>query len=92
MLEGSLLADTTPEELLSNAVGNVWSVSIDAATALDLQARYQVSGMVSQRTGVNLRILSLTRPIEIAKVVEPPLEYAYLVASGTRPAASKSSK
>jgi RNA polymerase sigma factor (sigma-70 family) len=85
--EGKLLADTTPEDLLSNAVGKVWSVTTDTATALDLQARYQVSGMVSQRVGVNLRILSVTQPVEIAELVEPTLEDAYLVASGTKIAA-----
>jgi hypothetical protein len=85
--EGKLLADTTPEDLLSNAVGKVWSVTTDTATALDLQARYQVSGMVSQRAGVNLRILSVTQPVEIAELVEPTLEDAYLVASGTKIAA-----
>ena len=85
--EGKLLADTTPEDLLSNAVGKVWSVTTDTATALDIQARYQVSGMVSQRAGVNLRILSVTQPLEIAELIEPTLEDAYLVASGTKIAA-----
>src|SRR5215469_13854312 len=82
--EGKLLADTTPEDLLRNAVGKVWSVTTDAARAMDLQIRYQVSGMVSQRAGINLRILSLTRPVENAEIVEPTLEDAYLIASGSK--------
>jgi ABC-type multidrug transport system ATPase subunit len=85
--EGKLLADTTPEELLSNAVGKVWSVTTDTAQALDLQARYQVSGMISQRAGINLRILSLTRPVENAEIIDPTLEDAYLIAIGSKIAA-----
>jgi ABC-type multidrug transport system ATPase subunit len=82
--EGKLLADTTPEALLSNAVGKVWSVTTDTAQAMDLQLRYQVSGMVSQHAGINLRILSLTRPMENAEIIEPTLEDAYLIASGSK--------
>ena len=80
--QGRVLADTTPEALLADTAGKVWSVTTDQATALQLQASYQVSTMVNQLHGVTLRIVSATRPHEAAVVVDPSLEDAYLLATG----------
>jgi ABC-2 type transport system ATP-binding protein len=80
--KGRVLADTTPEALLATARGEVWSVTVDQATALHLQASSQVSTMVTQMGGVTLRIVSATRPHEAAVVVDPSLEEAYLLATG----------
>jgi len=80
--EGRVLSDTTPEGLLAQAAGSVWSVTVDQATALQLQASYQVSTMVNQMHGVTLRIVSATRPHEAAVVIDPSLEDAYLLATG----------
>nr|WP_244422631.1 ABC transporter ATP-binding protein [Ktedonobacter racemifer] len=80
--EGRVLADTTPEALLASAAGSVWSVTTDQATALQLQASYQVSTMVNQVHGITLRIVSATRPHEAAVVIDPSLEEAYLLATG----------
>ncbi len=79
--EGRVLADTTPEALLATAAGKVWSVTTDRATALQLQARYQVSTMVNQMNGITLRLISATRPHEAAVVIDPSLEDAYLLAT-----------
>src|SRR5690348_3143552 len=78
--EGHMLADTTPEALLTNTIGKVWSMTTDQATAMQLQATYQVSTMVNQLGGVTLRLISLTRPHEAAVVIDPSLEDAYLLA------------
>jgi ABC-2 type transport system ATP-binding protein len=80
--EGRVLADTTPEALLAQTVGAVWSVTTDQATAMKLQTCYQVSTMVNQLHGVTLRIVSATRPHEAAVVIDPSLEDAYLLATG----------
>lgn len=80
--EGRVLADTTPEALLARTAGSVWSATVDQATALQLQASYQVSTMVNQMSGLTLRIVSTTRPHETAVVVDPSLEEAYLLATG----------
>jgi ABC-2 type transport system ATP-binding protein len=80
--EGRVLSDTTLEALLATARGGVWSVTVDQATALHLQASSQVSTMVNQMGGVTLRIVSPTRPHEAAVVVDPSLEEAYLLATG----------
>jgi len=79
--EGRVLADTTPEALLARTAGSVWSVTVDQATALQLQASYQVSTMINQMNGLTLRIVSTTRPHETAVVVDPSLEEAYLLAT-----------
>jgi ABC-type multidrug transport system ATPase subunit len=80
--EGRVLSDTTPSALLARTAGSVWSVTVDQATALQLQTSYQVSTMVNQMNGVTLRIVSSTRPHEAAVVVDPSLEEAYLLATG----------
>jgi ABC-type multidrug transport system ATPase subunit len=79
---GRVLADTTPDALLATAVGKVWSVATDEATALRLQATDQVSTRVNQLGGVTLRVFSATRPHEAAVSVEPSLEEAYLLVTG----------
>jgi ABC-2 type transport system ATP-binding protein len=86
--EGRVLADTTPEALLAGAAGKVWSVTTDRATAMRLQATYQVSTMVSQMSGITLRIVSATHPHEAAVVVDPSLEDAYLLVTGRQDAAA----
>ncbi len=79
---GQVLTDTTPEALLANTVGKVWSVTTDQTTSLQLQATYPVSTMVNQLGDVTLRLISATRPHEAAVVIEPSLEDAYLLATG----------
>jgi ABC-type multidrug transport system ATPase subunit len=80
--EGRVLSDTTPEALLAKTRGAVWSVTVDQATALQLQATSQVSTMVNQMGGITLRIVSPMRPHAAAVVVDPSLEEAYLLATG----------
>src|SRR5262245_38263252 len=80
--EGQAVAETTPEQLLARAAGQVWSVTVDPATAVELQAAYLVSAMITQRDGVTLRVVSARRPHERAVGMEPTLEDAYLLAIG----------
>lgn len=80
--EGRVLSDTTPEALLARTAGSVWSVTVDHVTAIQLQATYQVSTMITQANGITLRIVSPTRPHEAAVTVSPSLEEAYLGAVG----------
>jgi ABC-type multidrug transport system ATPase subunit len=82
---GAVVADTSPEGLLARAAGQVWSVTVDSATALRLQRAFQVSALVQHTGGVSLRIVSPTRPAESAAPIEPTLEDAYLLAVGETP-------
>jgi ABC-2 type transport system ATP-binding protein len=79
--EGRMLVDTTPETLLAQTAGSVWSVTTDQNTATRLQMTYQVSTMINQMNGITLRIVSPTRPHEEAVIVDPSLEEAYLLAT-----------
>ncbi|HET9015542.1 MAG TPA: ATP-binding cassette domain-containing protein [Thermomicrobiaceae bacterium] len=81
---GQIAADTSPEVLIAAASGCVWSVTVDAATAVGLQAAGSVSAMVTDARGVTLRLISATRPHEVAVPAEPTLEDAYLVAVNER--------
>jgi ABC-type multidrug transport system ATPase subunit len=85
--EGRLLADTTPDELLAAAAGKVWTATVDAATAHRLQGGHQISALVSRPNGVLLRIIGEARPHESAVPVEPTLEDAYLLTTGSLPPA-----
>ncbi len=80
-----MLVDTTPEALLNEARGKVWSIDTDQMTALRLQAIYQVSAMIQTSEGASLRIISPTRPHELAEPAEPHLEDAYLLVTELQP-------
>lgn len=84
---GQITADTTPQELLTQAAGKVWEVTVDLATAQRLQRVKRVSTMISRPTGVYLRLLSASRPHEAAQPAEANLEEALLVANASVPAA-----
>ncbi len=82
--EGSVLADTTPDALLKNAQGRVWSVTTDASAAMYLQNLYQVSAVVTHHNQITLRLLSATPPHTSAVAVDPTLEDAYLLVVGSK--------
>lgn len=90
--EGQALADTTPQALLAHTAGKIWSVTTNQTTALQLQANYQVSTMVNQMNGVTLRLISATRPHEVAIEVSPSLEEAYLLATDRQEARAREEK
>lgn len=78
--DGRVRADTTPETLVRQATGNVWSLTTDSATAQELQRQHTVSGLVTAPDGITVRIVSANRPHHDAQPVEPSLEDAYLLA------------
>jgi ABC-2 type transport system ATP-binding protein len=87
MRQGRMVADTTQEALLKQALGHVWEVTVDPATAQRLQEAYRVSTMISKANGVYLRLISSSRPHETARPVEPNLEEALLAMNASVAAA-----
>jgi ABC-type multidrug transport system ATPase subunit len=83
--QGRIVADASPEQLLAQAKGQVWSVTVDATTAGELQRRYKVSGLVQSASGIILRVVSPASPHPQAIPVEPTLEDVYLVQMGQSP-------
>ncbi len=80
--DGEVLADTTPEALIAQAVGSVWSVTTDLNTASQLESRYAVSSLIASGEKMNLRLISSVSPLPGAQESEPTLEDAYLFAIG----------
>jgi ABC-2 type transport system ATP-binding protein len=60
----------------------------DPTTAFSLQTTYQVSALINQPDGIQLRLISPTRPHEAAELVAPSLEDAYLLATGQQKTAA----
>ncbi|MGI8915427.1 MAG: hypothetical protein ACR2JY_16860 [Chloroflexota bacterium] len=60
-------------------------MTTDPATALRLQASYPKSAMVTQPLGITVRLVSPTRPHDLAMPVDPALEDANRVAVGAPP-------
>ena len=80
MKDGRILADTTPDDLVRGAAGNVWTLTTDAKMATQLQSRLPVSALVSHGSSVTLRVVAPSAPAAGASPVEPNLEDAYLLA------------
>jgi ABC-type multidrug transport system ATPase subunit len=77
--EGRVVGDTTPQQLVAEAHGCVWSLVTGAANAGEMQAKYKISALAHTPEGILLRLVSPTRPSEEAVAVEPTLEDAYLL-------------
>lgn len=75
---GNLLADTTPESLLSAVDGKVWEMVASSGKLADMQKSFLISGSIQRSDGIHLRIISTKKPNLEAVLVSPSLEDAYL--------------
>lgn len=73
-----LLNDAMPEELLQEVEGKVWEWIVPSEDLPSVKQRYVVSGTVRHLDGVEVRIISASRPDENASLTPPRLEDAYL--------------
>jgi ABC-2 type transport system ATP-binding protein len=78
MAHGRLRLRGSPQELLREAEGRVWEMTVPPDTVAQLQARHLVSRMVRTAAGVRVRLLSPLAPGPDAVPVPPDLEDAYL--------------
>lgn len=77
--EGEILFRGTVQELLENAAGKVYSVTVERENYRRLRKQYIVTGMLAQGSHMKLRIISDTFPeIEGAVMEEPNCEDAYM--------------
>ena len=76
--KGVIVDNAPPAELLRKIEGRVWSVPAKEEEVQPLQERFRVTNILKDDHGVNLRILSETRPTDNAKPVSPTLEDYYL--------------
>jgi ABC-type multidrug transport system ATPase subunit len=78
MAGGRLRFHGTPEALLAQADGRVWSWTIPAEQLADLRARMRISRAQRRAHGVEVRVVGEVSPSGDAVPVAPDLEDAYL--------------
>ena len=78
MAGGSLRLRGSPEDLLRQAQGRVWEMTVPPGALAQLRERHLVSRMVRTSAGVRVRLLALAPPGADAMPVPPDLEDAYL--------------
>jgi ABC-2 type transport system ATP-binding protein len=78
MAGGRLRFHGTPEALLAQADGHVWSWTIPAEQLADLRARMRISRAQRRAHGVEVRVVGEAPPSGDAVPVAPDLEDAYL--------------
>lgn len=76
--EGDLLTHTTPENLIKNVDGKVWSWTVPSETLPSVRDEYLISSTVRRTEGVNVRIVAEKSPNQDANNADPTLEDAYL--------------
>jgi ABC-type multidrug transport system ATPase subunit len=75
---GRFLLRGSPEDLLRQAHGQVWEMTVPPDALAQLRERHQVSKMVRTSAGVRVRVLAPAAPVPAAVPVAPDLEDAYL--------------
>ncbi len=75
---GHLLREAAPEDLLKELDGMVWEWSVPSAELPALKQQHIVSGTIRRSDGVEVRVISESRPEGQAQNVSPNLEDAYL--------------
>jgi ABC-2 type transport system ATP-binding protein len=76
--KGSLLREAAPEDLLKELDGMVWEWSVPSADLPALKQQHIVSGTIRRSDGVEVRVISESKPEIQAQNVTPNLEDAYL--------------
>ena len=84
--QGRLTWTGTPEGLLADAAGQVWSLTVHAHELDRLRATHRVSTVVRRGESVEARLLAPARPHPLAEPVPPTLEDAYMLFAGEAPA------
>jgi len=78
MKNGRLLAYETPEAILNDARGRIWTATVDAVRYEALSARVHVLHAQRQAGGIQVRIAHPESPCDEARAVEPSLEEALM--------------
>ncbi len=76
--KGKLLREAAPEDLLKKLDGLVWEWSVPSAELSSLKQQHIISSTIRRSNGVDVRVISESRPESQAQNVTPNLEDAYL--------------
>lgn len=82
--KGKLLCESAPEELLRELEGKVWEWTVLSDELPALKQKHIVSGTIRRSDGVQVRVVSASRPDAQAGSVNPNLEDTYLYFVGGR--------
>ena len=75
---GKLLRQSAPEDLLTELEGKVWEWTVKSDDLPALKQKHIVSGTIRRSEGVQVRVVSESKPESIAQNTSPNLEDAYL--------------
>jgi ABC-2 type transport system ATP-binding protein len=76
--KGLLLREAAPEDLLKELDGKVWEWTVSSDDLTTLKGKHIVSGTIRRSDGVQVRVVSESKPEANAQNVSPNLEDAYL--------------
>ena len=76
--KGKLLRESAPEDLLTELDGKVWEWTVKSDDLPALKQKHIVSGTIRRSDGVQVRVVSETKPEANAQNTSPNLEDAYL--------------
>jgi len=78
MAHGRIALRGSPQDLLREAEGRVWEMTVPQDALAPLRERHLISRMIRTGTGVRVRLLAAAAPDSCAVPVPPDLEDAYL--------------
>lgn len=78
MAHGKIATRGTPQDILRQAEGRVWEMTVPQDALARLRERHLISRMIRTGTGVRVRLLAPAAPDASAVLVPPDLEDAYL--------------
>lgn len=76
--QGKIIGCATPDRLLGELAGKVWSVRVSESEAMELMENYKYSKMIRDTDGYTLRVVSDSKPCETAELCAPNMEEMYL--------------
>jgi ABC-2 type transport system ATP-binding protein len=76
--KGLLLREAAPEDLLKELDGKVWEWMASSDELVTLKQKHIVSGTIRRSDGVQVRVVSESKPEANAQNISPNLEDAYL--------------
>ena len=82
--KGKLLQKVAPEDLLKELENKVWEWTVSSDELVALKQKHIVSGTIRRSDGVQVRVVSESKPEATAQNVSPNLEDAYLYFIGGR--------
>ena len=82
--QGQLLREAAPEDLLKELDGKVWEWTVKSDDRPALKQKFIISGTIRRSDGVEVRVVSESKPEANAQNTSPNLEDAYLFFIGNK--------